>query len=224
MSTDRETQPLTNDGSFPISVHKTAYQETFRPAAWRGILDFHEHASRLEEHSKHTQMFTSDKDYRLDTRLFSDNADHSVTIQKQCAQAGLDMPNREPTTEGSPAKRFTRLHHPFLQPPTNEDVFLDGIDDIMTEQVPFATPLNLDGLQVVDNISGTDTTFVPSDIDQSAMSTAQAPSHMYNDLGDESSIETLLEELSAQQNVSWDEMEAQCMYNLGFMQPDHTMH
>jgi hypothetical protein len=76
----------------------------------------------------------------------------------------------------------------------------------------------------MDNISGADTTFASFDINQRPMSTANAPSQVYNDLSHENSIETLLEELSAQQNVSWDEMQAQCKYNLGFMHADHVMH
>jgi len=145
-------------------------------------------------------------------------------MHKQRGQTGLEMLNSEPAAEASLARNFTRPHDPFLQHPINEGLFSDGIDDIMTEQVPCAARLDLNELQVMDDISGADTTFVSFDINHRATSTAHAPSHVYNDLSDENSIETLLEELSAQQNVSWDEMQAQCMYNLGFMHADHVMH
>ena len=220
------TQPSTNDENFPVSVYKTAYQEAFGPAAWRGILDFHEYANHFKKHSDQTQMFTSNRDNRLDRRQLpvSDTADHSVTMHTQRGQTGLEMLNFEPAIEASQARNFTRPHDPFLQHPIDEGLFSNEIDDIVTEQVPYTARLDLNGLQSMDNNSGTDTTVMSFDINQGAASTAQASGHIYNDLDDENSIETLLEELSAQQNVSWDEMEAQCMYNLGFMHADHTMH
>lgn len=226
MPTDKVTPPSTSDESFPVSVYKTAYQEAFGPAAWRGILDFHENANHLKMYSNQTQIPSSDRDKRLDTRQLpvSGTVNYSVAMHKQRGQTGLEMLNTEPAAEASLARNFTRPHDPFFQHPISDGLFPNGIDDIMTDQVPSTARLDLNGSQVMDNISGADTTFVSFDINQGATSAANAPSHVYNDLGDENSIETLLEELSAQQNVSWDDMEAQCMYNLGFMHADHIMH
>ena len=226
MSTDKLTQPLMSDESSPVSLYKTAYQSAFGPAAWRGILDFHEYANHLEKKSKQTQMLSSDRESKLDKRQFpvSDTNNYRVTMSKQHGQTSLGMLNSEPAAEALPARNFTRLHDTFLQHPINEGLFLNGVDGIMTEHIPSNARLDLNGLQLMDNISGADTAFVSLDINQHATSTAHAPSHSNNEIGDENSIENLLEELSAQQNVSWDEMEAQCMYNLGFMQADHMMH
>ena len=226
MSTDKLTQPLTSDESSPVSLYKTAYQSAFGPAAWRGILDFHEYANHLEKKSNQTQMLSSDRDSKLDTRQLpvSDTNNYRVTMSKQNGQTGLEMLNSEPAAEVLPARNFTRLRDTFLQHPINEGLFPTGMDGIMMEHVPSDVRLDLNGLQVRDNISGADTAFVSFDINQQTMSTAHAPNHGNNEIGDENSIENLLEELSAQQNVSWDEMEAQCMYNLGFMQADHIMH
>ena len=90
------------------------------------------------------------------------------------------------------------------------------------ELAPYAVRLDSNELQMRENVSGANSTFVSFEINHSRASTAHAPSRVHNDLSDTTSIEALLEELSAQQNASWDETEAQCMYNLGFMNVDQS--
>lgn len=60
-----------------------------------------------------------------------------------------------------------------------------------------------------------DATMMESTTNAPFVATIDAPIQLYNDSNDENSIENLLEELSAQQNVSWEEMEAQCITILG---------
>ena len=201
MSTDKVPQSSTSDESIPVSVYKRAYQEAFGPAAWRGILDLHEYAFHLEEHSNQTKMFTSDRDGRFD-------------------KGGFEMLHSES------ARNSRRSDDPVLQHPVDEGPSVDRLDDIMMEQIPCATPFDLSRFQAMDDTSGADMTLGSFGISHHATSAGNTNVHgqVYSDPGDETSIEALLEELSAQQTVSWDEMEAQCMYNLGFMPADQAMH
>lgn len=200
LTTNKTSQPPIHQDASILSVYKPAYQEAFGDSAWHGILDFHYHVTYLRRSMTQGQ-----------TAVF-DRAEQPVTKQQQrpsLSQRPDTVPGvwfgREDVTESIYNKHGTTPA---------------GGSSLAGDHAPISTDLTTGALLM----EGDDATMMKSTTNDPFAAAIDAPIQLYNDPNDENSIENLLEELSAQQNVSWEEMEAQCMYNLGFMQGDQNLH
>ncbi|KIX94635.1 uncharacterized protein Z520_09681 [Fonsecaea multimorphosa CBS 102226] len=184
------------------SVSKEAYEMAFGSAAWRGILDLDVHRNRLGWSSE------------------GSNDCLDVTSQEQSYHINLEEPNPDPIMEGSPTRSLICTHGLFKQP-RPEARGLNKTNQFATQQVAELTHSEFDAVPTMNSTRTPGQSFPLLNFNQGSIlsETLYDTSKEYSD----EAIEALLEEFSEQQNVSWDEMEAQCMYNLGFMSPSGTM-
>ena len=185
-------------------------------SAWRGMLHFHEYARQRAQSSRLQRPITRSDDRLMAYRSPSLNVAYPDLANNQTDHGILAQVTAiEPSPHSYP---------PDFQHAMDEGLFTNDISNMTMNQAPFSASFVLNELQDMD-FSPENASVAPIDvsISQGGTSNSFAQDHIYETLDDGTSIESLLEELSAQQNVSWDEMETQCMYNLGFFDTGDPM-